>query len=52
MEKNSESLWDKFWAADSTPDEDKFYLKKEECGIRWQRIEEFVEKKNLGHLED
>lgn len=42
MNKNSSELWDSFWSATNDSKEDIYLLKKEEKGIRWQRIEKMV----------
>jgi 2-polyprenyl-3-methyl-5-hydroxy-6-metoxy-1,4-benzoquinol methylase len=42
MKANSPQLWDKVWRHDPTQAEDIYTLKKEENGIRWQRIERVV----------
>lgn len=44
MEKNTSKLWDDIWVNVSN-EEAKLALKKEEVGIRWQRIESLVLKK-------
>ena len=42
IDSNTSELWDQFWVKETSPLEDQFYLKKEELGIRWQRIEKIV----------
>jgi 2-polyprenyl-3-methyl-5-hydroxy-6-metoxy-1,4-benzoquinol methylase len=42
MKQNTSDLWNNFWKKETSIKEDKFYLKKEELGIRWQRIESAI----------
>lgn len=42
MEQNTPELWDKLWKKDVDSRYDLFALAKEECGIRWQRMERIV----------
>ncbi|MEO0115282.1 MAG: methyltransferase domain-containing protein [candidate division WOR-3 bacterium] len=42
MRKNIPQLWDEIWQGDSSVEEDRYILSKEENSIRWQRIEKIV----------
>jgi 2-polyprenyl-3-methyl-5-hydroxy-6-metoxy-1,4-benzoquinol methylase len=55
MEKNTPELWDNLWK-ETSEEEDKYNLSREENSIRWQRIEKEIKKnfkdfKNLKVIE-
>lgn len=51
IRKNSPELWDSVWEAEPPPGADRYALRREECGIRWQRIEQRV-MEHLGGFKD
>ena len=50
MKRNTAELWNSVWERDASAAKDRYDLAKEECGIRWKRIET-VAREELGSFE-